>query len=150
MKRYFLMLSTALAAVASTLAQTMSLSECRNEALKFNETMTTANNAVRQAELDRQIAFTNYLPKLDGSLSGAAKRQLAAEVIFLTHNDRLHEVNLAWHPRAEDLLWVPSLQEAKVSETGGRNVRYRRGLKGRLVEEFSALLREKLPYCAIR
>ena len=35
----------------------------------------------------------------------AAKRQLAAEVIFLTHNDRLHEVNLGWHPRAEELLW---------------------------------------------
>ena len=28
-------------------------------------------------------------------------------MIFLTHNDRLHEVNLAWHLEAEELLWVP-------------------------------------------
>jgi len=84
------------------------------------------------------------------TVSPAALAQLKAEVIFLTHNDRLHEVNLAWHPKAEGLLWVPDLQEAKVSETGGRNVRYRRGLKGELVAEFSALLRARLPTCTIR
>ena len=32
----------------------------------------------------------------------------------------------------------------------GRNVRYRRGLKGRLVDEFCTLLKEKLPYCPVR
>ena len=84
------------------------------------------------------------------TVSPAALAQLKAEVIFLTHNDRLHEVNMAWHPQAEGLLWVPELQEAKVSETGGRNVRYRRGLKGELVAEFSALLRARLPTCTIR
>jgi spore photoproduct lyase len=42
------------------------------------------------------------------------------------------------------------LQEAKVSETGGHNVRYRRGLKGELVGEFCELLRRKLPNCQIR
>ncbi|QEH37274.1 Spore photoproduct lyase [Aquisphaera giovannonii] len=94
--------------------------------------------------------YAELFDQVDGSLSGRAKQQLAAEVIFLTHNDRLHDVNLAWHPRAEDLLWVPRLQEAKVSETGGRNVRYRQGLKRRLVEEFGSLLRRKLPYCEIR
>ncbi len=94
--------------------------------------------------------YAELFREIDDVLSPAAKRQLAAEVIFLTHNDRLHEVNMAWHPRGEELLWVPHLQEAKVSETGGRNVRYRRGLKGHLVAEFSALLRAKLPYCRIR
>ena len=84
------------------------------------------------------------------SITPASRAQLRAEVIFLTHNDKLHEVNLAWHPRAEGLLWVPDLQEAKTSETGGRNVRYRRGLKGELVAEFTALLRAKLPECQIR
>lgn len=87
---------------------------------------------------------------VDAALTPEARRQLAAEVIFLTHNERLHEVNLAWHPRAEELLWVPHLQEAKVSETGGRNVRYRRGLKGRLVKEFCDLLARRLPECRIR
>ena len=94
--------------------------------------------------------YAALFEQVDGTVSEPARSQLAAEVIFLTHNDRLHEVNLAWHPRAEELLWVPHLQEAKVSETGGRNVRYRRGLKGRLIEEFVALLRKKLPYCPIR
>ena len=83
-------------------------------------------------------------------LSPAARRQLAAEVIFLTHNEALHEVNLGWHPRAEELLWRPELQESKESEQGGVNVRYRTGLKGRLVAEFRALLAERLPDCAVR
>lgn len=50
--------------------QVMTLSQCREYALQHNESLKTADNAVRQAELERQIAFTNYLPKLDGSLSG--------------------------------------------------------------------------------
>jgi spore photoproduct lyase family protein len=94
--------------------------------------------------------YAELFERIDDTLSDEAGRQLAAEVIFLTHNDRLHEVNLAWHPTAEDWLWVPELQEAKVSETGGRNVRYQHGLKGRLVDEFCALLRDRLPYCRIR
>jgi len=94
--------------------------------------------------------YAELFDQVEDTLSARARAQLAAEVIFLTHNDRLHEVNLAWHPRAEELLWVPDLQEAKVSETGGHNVRYRRGLKGRLVEGFGTLLRQKLPYCPIR
>ena len=51
-------------------AQPMSLQDCRRLALEHNEQMQTADNAVRQAELDRQIAFTGYLPQLDGQLTG--------------------------------------------------------------------------------
>lgn len=88
--------------------------------------------------------------RVDSATSPATKRQLACEIIFLTHNERLHEVNLAWHPKAEELLWVPDFQEGKVSESGGENVRYRRGLKGRLVGEFTRLLAERMPYCRVR
>ena len=94
--------------------------------------------------------YAELFERVDGSIGPSARRQLRAEVIFLTHNDRLHDVNLRWHPRAEDLLWVPELQEAKLSETGGRNVRYLRGLKGRLVDEFTRLLQAKLPDCGVR
>ncbi len=94
--------------------------------------------------------YADLCDEVDAVLTPVAKRQLAAEVIFLTHNDRLHEVNLAWHPRGEELLWVPHLQEEKISETGGHNVRYRHGLKGELVRDFTRLLAEKLPYCRIR
>jgi spore photoproduct lyase family protein len=94
--------------------------------------------------------YDTLFSQIDASIGPSAKRQLQAEVIFLTHNDRLHEVNLRWHPKAEELLWVPELQEAKVSETGGTNVRYRRGLKSQLVSQFERQLREKMPYCGIR
>ena len=94
--------------------------------------------------------YAQLFEQIDQQLSGPAREQLAAEIIFLTHNERLHEVNVVWHPKAEALLWRPELQEAKVSETGGRNVRYRSGVKGARVREFCALLHKHLPYCVIR
>jgi spore photoproduct lyase len=97
-----------------------------------------------------QADYAALFAQLDDELSDAAKHQLAAEVIFLTHNEQLHQVNLQWHPKAEQLLWRPDLQEAKVSQTGGDNVRYRRGFKGQQVQSLLALLAERLPYCAVR
>ena len=38
-------------------------------ALENNEKIKTADNAVLKAKLDRQIAFAQYLPKLDGSFT---------------------------------------------------------------------------------
>ena len=94
--------------------------------------------------------YRALLREVDDVLSPAAKAQLACEVIFLTHNEALHLVNLGWHPAAEALLWTPDTQEAKESEQGQRNVRYRAGLKGRLVREFTDLLAGELPYCRVR
>lgn len=94
-------------------------------------------------------AYADLFTMVDDALSPQAKAQLQAEVIFLTHNAALHEVNLGWHPKAETLLWQPVLQEQKVSE-GGMNVRYRHGNKGRMVAAFTDLLHQHLPYCTIR
>jgi DNA repair photolyase len=88
--------------------------------------------------------------EIDDSIGEAAKKRLKCEVIFLTHNSMLHELNMAWHPRGEALLWRPDLQETKFSQTGGRNLRYKRGLKGEMVHKFMELLRKKLPYCQVR
>ncbi|MFD0688218.1 spore photoproduct lyase family protein [Actinomadura fibrosa] len=88
--------------------------------------------------------------QLADTLGPAARAQLAAEVIFLTHNDRLHEVNLGWHPKAEEVLWRPDLQQPKRSQTGGWNVRYRNGHKGRYVAALTGLLAERLPGCRVR
>lgn len=90
------------------------------------------------------------LRDVDAALSPAAKAQLACEVIFLTHNEALHLVNLGWHPKAESLLWTPDNQEAKESEQGQRNVRYRTGTKGKYVRQLTALVAEELPYCRVR
>ena len=94
--------------------------------------------------------WAELLESLDAGIGPAAKAQLAAEVIFLTHNDRLHEVNLGWHPKAEEVLWRPELQEPKRSQTGGWNVRYRTGDKGRYVAALTHLITERAPYLRIR
>ena len=94
--------------------------------------------------------WAQLLDDLGAATNEATKRQLQAEVIFLTHNERLHEVNLGWHPKAEDLLWRPAMQEAKRSEGGGTNVRYRAGDKGRYVRELLDLIAERAPYLHVR
>lgn len=88
--------------------------------------------------------------ELDDVLPATVKDQLAAEIIMLTHNRELHEVNLAWHPKAEELLWRPDIQEEKVSESGGMNLRYRARWKGRWLQRFKGLLADRMPYCRVR
>lgn len=97
-----------------------------------------------------QRDYADLFALLNDTLSPAAKAQLAAEVVFLTHNAELHETNLRWHPKAEELLWFPDIQETKTSCTGGQNLRYRRDLKRGWVAEFRALLAQHMPYCHVR
>jgi spore photoproduct lyase family protein len=95
--------------------------------------------------------YAGLFGMLDAALSPASKRQLAAEVIFLTHTRQLHDVNLGWHPEGEKVLWRPDVQEHKTSQASGERVlRYERNLKRGLVREFRALLSEKMPYCDVR
>jgi spore photoproduct lyase family protein len=94
--------------------------------------------------------WAELLDRLDAGLGPAAKAQLAAEVIFLTHNRDLHEVNLGWHPQAEELIWRPDLQQPKRSQNGSWNVRYRTGAKGQYVAALVDLIGERLPYCRVR
>ncbi len=94
--------------------------------------------------------WADLLDELDAGIGARAKEQLAAEVIFLTHNEQLHEVNLGWHPKAEELHWTPETQQAKESQTGGRNVRYRTGFKGERVRELVDLIAERTPWLRVR
>ncbi|MCA2216372.1 spore photoproduct lyase family protein [Jidongwangia harbinensis] len=94
--------------------------------------------------------WAELLDQLDAGLGAAAKAQLAAEVIFLTHNEKLHQVNLGWHPKAEQVLWRPDLQQVKHSQNGAENVRYRTGSKGRYVAALTGLIAQRTPYCRIR
>ena len=88
--------------------------------------------------------------ELDAALSPAARAQLKCEVIFLTHNEGLHELNLRWHPRAEEWLWRPDLQERKWSQSGMRNLRYKAAWKRKWLDQFLGWLRDALPYCGVR
>lgn len=49
----------------------ISLSECREMALTHSEELQQADNTIQQAKLDRKIAATAYLPKIDGAATGA-------------------------------------------------------------------------------
>lgn len=97
-----------------------------------------------------QQDYRRLFDEIADVLRPEVKAQLGAEVIFLTHNQKLHQINLGWHPKGEELLWKPELQEVKYSQMGGRNLRYKRGFKAGLIDEFSVLLKKHLPECPIR
>jgi spore photoproduct lyase len=88
--------------------------------------------------------------EMNDMLNESIKSQLATEIIFLTHNETLHDVNLLWHPKGEDVLWKPEIQQVKYSQTGQRNVRYKNNLKREIVAELVGLCQELIPYCKIR
>ncbi|MCW1099537.1 spore photoproduct lyase family protein [Streptomyces sp. RS2] len=95
-------------------------------------------------------AWAQLLRHLDDVLPDRVKRQAAAEVIMLTHNRDLHEVNTGWHPRAEEVLWRPEIQQAKRSENGALNVRYRADVKAGAVARLRALVADRAPWLRIR
>ncbi|WP_346434236.1 spore photoproduct lyase family protein [Streptomyces pyxinae] len=94
--------------------------------------------------------WAELLRELDEVLPAAVKARAAAEVIMLTHNRELHEVNLGWHPRAEEVLWRPEAQQAKRSENGAVNVRYRDDLKRAAVARLTELIAAHAPWLRVR
>ncbi|GAA3487340.1 spore photoproduct lyase family protein [Streptomyces cremeus] len=97
-----------------------------------------------------QRDWADLLTHLDDVLPARVKQQAAAEIIMLTHNEQLHEVNLGWHPRAEDLLWQPAAQETKRSQNGALNVRYSPDVKRRSLEQLQHLLTTHAPWLRVR
>lgn len=94
--------------------------------------------------------WRNLFREIDDTLSERAKAQLKCEIIMLTHNEALHQTNMAWHPKAEGLLWRPDLQEEKVSENGMTNVRYRVRWKRQWLDRLLRWREETIPYCEVR
>ena len=62
--------------------------------------------------------WAQLFARLDDSLGATFKQQAAAEIIMLTHNRELHEVNMGWHPKAEDVLWPQNCSRASARRTG--------------------------------
>jgi len=73
-----------------------------------------------------------------------------AEVIFLTHNEDKHKYNLKNGLPGEELLWKPEIQESKVSEYGGKNIRYKHDLKAEYIKQFTELHDKIIPWNTIR
>jgi spore photoproduct lyase len=97
-----------------------------------------------------EVEWKALFAELDAALSPAAKKQLKCEIIFLTHNEALHDVNLKWHPRAEEWLWRPDIQEQKWSQSGMQNLRYRASWKRQWLNRFIGWLETSMPYCEVR
>ncbi|MBW5252078.1 spore photoproduct lyase family protein [Streptomyces sp. P01-B04] len=97
-----------------------------------------------------QLDWAELLTQLDDVLPARVKRQAAAEIIMLTHNQSLHEVNLGWHPRAEEVLWQPEAQEAKRSQNGSLNVRYSPAIKRESLARLRHLLSTHAPWLHVR
>lgn len=72
MKKHLLLIAAAVCCNAVPAQDTLRLTqaECRQLALLHNEELQKATNALQQARLDKDIAFSVYLPKVDGMLSG--------------------------------------------------------------------------------
>ena len=78
------------------------------------------------------------------------KKQVLAEVIFLTHNFKRHKFNLTSNPESEKDLWVPHIQEDKISQYGGVNTRYNHKLKREYINQFIDLHNSIIPWNTIR
>lgn len=78
------------------------------------------------------------------------KNIVKAEVIFLTHNENKHYYNLLNNLSGEELLWNPKIQEDKISEYGGKNIRYKHDLKSKYINQWIKLHDEIIPWNIIR
>ena len=103
------------------------------------------------------IYYTGWLDEykklfklIDLVITDDVKKQLECEVIFLTHNENLHNYNVVNKIPGEKVLYVPELQETKTSKFGGNNLRYKHQFKAELIKQFTNLINQELPYCNIR
>jgi spore photoproduct lyase len=78
------------------------------------------------------------------------KNEVLSECILLTHNENRHIYNLDKNNKAENELWIPEIQETKISQYGGRNIRYRSGLKRKFINQFRELHNKIVPWNTIR
>ncbi|GAB2691622.1 spore photoproduct lyase family protein [Mucilaginibacter koreensis] len=105
---------------------------------------------VRGVERDWEEDYRELFQQLDAAVRPEVKQQMQCEVIFLTHNQSQHLVNLNINPKAEELLWLPELQETKQSSFGGINVRYQHQAKTRMINTFINMMTQEIPWCGIR
>lgn len=78
------------------------------------------------------------------------RENVLAEVIFLTHNINKHKYNIDNNYESEELLWNPAAQETKTSQYGGKNIRYERKIKEKLINDFEHYHNRIVPWNKIR
>lgn len=100
--------------------------------------------------LDWEKEYKRLFELIDLVVKDQYKHLVKCEVIFLTHNREKHEYNLLNKLPGEELLWQPMLQEDKISQYGGKNIRYMSGLKNNLINQFREIHDEIIPWNTIR
>lgn len=95
--------------------------------------------------------YIELFKKISQETSDDFKKQCGSEVIFLTHNESLHKINLKKGLTSqEELMWKPDIQDKKISNYGGNNVRYSYELKKELVKKFENIHNEYLNFSQLR
>jgi len=111
--------------------------------LNFSPVIVTANWLTEYKNLFHDISIIALL-------NDWANDKVKAEVIFLTHNVDKHYANIANNLPGERLLWKPEIQEKKISQYGGANLRYKHALKADYIEQFKQVHQEIIPWNTIR
>tara|TARA_B100000131_G_scaffold56879_1_gene52126 strand:- start:158 stop:1018 length:861 start_codon:yes stop_codon:yes gene_type:complete len=94
--------------------------------------------------------YNELFELVDKYVDNSIKPEVKAESIFLTHNQKLHKYNVDNNVKGEDLLWKPELQENKVSQYGGKNIRYKWEDKRTYINSFKANHHSVIPWQQIR
>jgi spore photoproduct lyase len=94
--------------------------------------------------------YKNLFLLVDNIVKNEYKKEVKCEVIFLTHNENKHQYNLQNNVKGEKLLWIPNIQESKISQYGGANVRYNYKLKSRMINKFILLHNKIIEWNTIR
>ena len=95
-------------------------------------------------------AYAELFDLVDTHVHNLFKHKVKAECIFLTHNEDMHKFNLTEGIEGEELLWRNELQEAKTSQYGGRNIRYKHNIKRHYINAFRNAMKRHVPWQEIR
>lgn len=94
--------------------------------------------------------YKDLFELVDAIIKDNYKSKVLAECIFLTHNEKKHYYNITHKLNGENLLWTPNIQEGKISQYGGSNIRYKHILKSNYINEFSNLHNKLIKWNRIR
>lgn len=86
--------------------------------------------------------------EMNDTLTNKVKNQLKCEVIFLTHSQKLHELNMEWNPKGEEFLVGQIKQHEKYNKPDVLVYDYAE--KKKLVQRFTTGIEKYIPYCKIR
>lgn len=97
------------------------------------------------------LLYEELFRLVDSKIPDQYKDRVKAEVIFLTHSEKMHLYNLQQgHEEIEKILWQPQFQEIKQSGYGGSVLRYRYDIKAQMINKFKQLHQSIIPWNTIR